>query len=332
MQPTSSRTAAQTLEQLEGTQPQTSVAGLCRTGFHPLDEVLGGGVQAGDLLLIGGKPGQGKTIAALQWARHMAATGNIAIFACYEHDELTLLTRLLAAELGEVAADAGWVDEIRLGQMRAGLRAIGVGAIGVREVLDSDPLLGQAEERLRTYADRLVLVRASGTRTDLQALDELVELHRGDGTALFVDYIQKVPVVPEPEREGERVKRVAEGLKELALTKHVAVVAVAAADAAGLDARRLRLRHMRGSTALAYEADAAVILNDKLAVVAKAHVAYDTTRAAVFRRQVVFSVEKNRNGPADVELEFEKDFENYRFDGGGRWVGERLWDEASIEA
>ena len=68
-----------------------------------------------------------------------------------------------------------------------------------------------------------------------------------------------------------------------------------------------------------------------MAIVAKAHLAYDTTRAGDFRRQVVFTIEKNRNGPADVDLEFMRDFANYRFDPAGRWVAERLWHEGSLE-
>lgn len=328
---TPGRSAGKTLGDLEGVELQIPRPAPFATGFHPLDEVLSGGIRAGDLLLVGGKPGQGKTIAALQWARHMAMTGNTAVFACYEHDEVTLLTRLLACELGGIVATAGFVDELRLERLRDDLRAVTTGTRRIRDVLDADPLLSEAEARLRGYAELLVFVRASGTRTDLAALNDLVDTHGGDRTALFVDYLQKVPVVPEPDREAERVKRVAEGLKELALNKRVAVVAVAAADAVGLSAKRLRLRHMRGSTALAYESDAAVLLNDKISVVAKSHLAYDTTRTAEFRRQVVFSVEKNRNGSADVELEFEKDFANYRFDPAGRWVAERLWEEGSVE-
>ena len=302
------------------------------TGFHPLDEVLNGGIRAGDLLLIGGKPGQGKTIAALQWARYMAITRHTAIFACYEHDEVTLLTRLLSCELGEVvAARAELVDELRLDALRDGLRAVSTGTAKVREVLDCDPLLLEAEARMRSYADRLLLVRASGTQTDVEALGRLVEECGVDRTALFVDYLQKVPVRPEPPEEAERVKRVAEGLKELALGAQIAIVAVAAADRLGLTSRRLQLHHMRGSTALAYEADAAIVLNDKMTIVAKAHLAYDTTRAQDFRRNVVFSIEKNRNGPSDVDLEFTRDFANFRFDPAGRWVVERLWHEGSLE-
>jgi replicative DNA helicase len=324
----SARTALVDLQAAELRIPRPTPFG---TGFHPLDDVLNGGIRSGDLLLVGGKPGQGKTIAALQWARHMAATGHTAIFACYEHDEITLLTRLLACELGETVAQKEILDEIRLDRLREGLRAVSTGTARVRDVLDSDVLLLEAEARLRAYAENLILVRASGTRTDLPALEQLVQQHGGVRTALFVDYLQKVPVRPEPPEEAERVKRVAEGLKDLALGVGIAIVAVAAADRLGLTSRRLRLHHMRGSTALAYEGDAAVILNDKMAVVAKAHLVYDTTRTEEFRRRVVFSVEKNRNGPSDVDLEFTKDFANYRFHPAGRWVAERLWHEGAVE-
>jgi hypothetical protein len=39
----------------------------------------------------------------------------------------------------------------------------------------------------------------------------------------------------------------------------------------------------------------------------------------------------HRNGSADVDLEFVKDFANYRFEPEGRWVVERLWQEGTIE-
>ncbi len=329
--PTHARSALDTLADLTAAELRIPRPTPFATGFSPLDDVLSGGVRAGDLLLLGGKPGQGKTIAALQWARHVARTGHTAVYACYEHDEVALLTRLLSCELGEAARAAGCDDELRLDELRSGLRAVATGIRSVREVLDGDPLLLDAEQRLATYAGRLVLVRASGTRTDVEALASLVEEHGSDQTMLVVDYLQKVPVHPEPPDEAERVKRVAEGLKDLALGRQLAIVAIAAADRQGLTSRRLRLHHFRGSTALAYEADAALVLNDKLTVVSKAHLAYDTTRAEEFRRRVVCTIEKNRNGAADVDLEFTKDFANYRFDPDGRWVVERLWQEGTNE-
>jgi len=41
------------------------------TGFSPLDEVLNGGVRPGELLIVGGPFGVGKTILGLQMARNV---------------------------------------------------------------------------------------------------------------------------------------------------------------------------------------------------------------------------------------------------------------------
>ncbi len=144
---------------------------------------------------------------------------------------------------------------------------------------------------------------------------------------LFVDYLQKVAVHPEPPTESDKVTRIAEGLKEIALSHSISVVAVVAADAEGVKAPRLRLHHLRGSSALAYECDVAVILNDKHRTVAKAHLAYDPVRAETFKHQVIFSIEKNRGGPALVDVEFRKDFHFYRFNTTGQYVAEKLVDE-----
>ena len=49
------------------------------TGFDALDEALAGGMRQGEVMLLGGKPGIGKTIACLQWARTMARNGVVVV-------------------------------------------------------------------------------------------------------------------------------------------------------------------------------------------------------------------------------------------------------------
>jgi replicative DNA helicase len=162
---------------------------------------------------------------------------------------------------------------------------------------------------------------------DLAALERLV-VERGNGhNVLVVDYLQKVPMVPEPTDEADRVTRVTEGLKEIALTRDVAVLATVAADMAGLESRRLRLQHLRGSSALAYESDVVIILNEKVRALSKVHLSFSTSVAEASRQQVIFSVEKNRGGPAMLDMEFRKDFAHFRFDPDGRYVAERLVDD-----
>ena len=73
------------------------------TGFTPLDACLGGGLQAEDLVLLGGPQGVGKTVAVLQMARNIARDGHaLAIVVCFEHSEIYLLLRLLSMESVEL--------------------------------------------------------------------------------------------------------------------------------------------------------------------------------------------------------------------------------------
>jgi replicative DNA helicase len=296
------------------------------TGFQPLDASLGGGLHAEDLVLVGGRPGIGKTVAMLQWARRVAMSGHTAVYACYEHGDDALLTRLLCLELGELARPE---DVPMLDKLRVLMREVAVGVRDLRSLFESYPIVADAYDVFRSYSDRMHLLRATAT-TDTQQLTAMAQEHADGGTVLMVDYLQKVPVSI-PTDEPERVTRVAGALKELALGSDVAVVAAVAADRDGLLARRLRLQHLRGSTALAHEADVVVTLNEKWSSVSKTHLAYDAARARTYRQWVVFSIEKNRDGPAMVDLEFKKDFPNYRFEPQGRFVAEQLVDDVLFE-
>ena len=144
---------------------------------------------------------------------------------------------------------------------------------------------------------------------------------------LFVDYLQKVASSRESRDETDKTLHIAEGLKDLALNTGIGVVATVAVDRAGLAARRLGLHHLRGSSALSYEADVIITMNEKWECVSKLHFAYDPGKVAGFRSQVIVTVDKNRGGPALVDLEFTKDFASYRFEPRGGYVTERLIDD-----
>ena len=290
------------------------------TGFQPLDPALEGGFRTRELSILGGPPGIGKTSIALQWARHAASTGRATVFACYEHDEVTLLGRLLAQEVGELGGDAPSSH-----RAQSAVRAVTRGEALLEEELSTDPLLRAAYSSLDIFADRLWLSRASGVDTDLHALEALVD-DFGPGTLLFIDYLQKIAGDIDTVSEADRVIRLAEGLKELALDREIAILAIVAGDHSALSARRLRLHHMRGAAGLAYEADVVLMLNEKSLAVSKSHSAFDSVRAQEFTNQIVLSVDKNRGGPAPIDLEFTKDLSHFRLDPHGKVVEERLVD------
>lgn len=299
-------------------------ANVWSTGFPVLDTVLTGGFRSGELVLLGGPAGHGKTTIGLQFARNVVAAGGSALVFSYEHESHTLLERLISMEAAE--SDPGEV----------------AGVLDVRHALETadrgdslETLLAglaggsRAHAALIGYGDRLQLHESSGATTTLDQIREAVgRVTESTGEAPFVllDYIQKVP----DERGGEdaRITAVAEGLKDLALSARVPVVAISAADKEALaSGHRMRTHDLRGTSALAFEADVVMIVNDKVDVVSREHLVYNLGNIQRFRGWSVVSLEKNRHGKAQVELEFAKDFEHGRFHTDGQEVTERLIDD-----
>ncbi len=296
------------------------------TGMDPFDRLLNGGFRPGDFVLLGGRPGVGKTILGLQWARAMAQSGATAVVASYEHDEQTLLGRLVALEIGNL--ELGPVD----GEVERLVSGVLNGELAPSTETGRHPIVRAALARVETYAARLLLIPAARLRLDLDGLESAYAAIPGDRKALVIDYVQKVPVGGSHsswEAEGARV--VAERLKELALATNSAIIAIAAVDELGLQARRVRLPHLRSAAALSYEADVAVMMNEKALCTSRVHLAYDLTRVEEFERTVVFSIEKNRSGRAGVDIEFEKDFARFRFVHEGNFVAETLIDGVVVD-
>jgi replicative DNA helicase len=305
---------------------QTAGSRVWPTGFNALDIALTGGFRSGELVLLGGPQGLGKTAMALQMLRNTVAANRSAVLFSYEHDAHSILERLLAIEAGAIAGH----EAVGLGKIRAGFEARHSRAKSMRERFADTVGGAEAVEALESYGDRLHVHTSSGMHTTLDVIRTAVaEIIETDGRPplVLVDYLQKVPV-PGGLSEDDRVSVVVERLKDLALELGVPVLAIVAADKSSLVAgRRMRVNDLRGSSALAYEADVVLILNDKYDIVAKHHLVYHLGNAERFRHWVVMSIEKNRNGADHLELEFQKRFEQGRFEPDGRVVEEQLIEE-----
>jgi replicative DNA helicase len=302
------------------------------TGFDPLDTYLGGGLRGGELTLIGGAQGVGKTTFALQVLRNVVAAGGNALYFSYEHDSETLLTKIIGIEAAHQTFGAGF-DGITMRQLREVLENAQGDPRSLRARIARLQGGASAIDAVYGYGDRFHIVRAATTGTDLATVRRhllgFARGHFGPHAIAVIDYLQKV-VVPtaQPIVEEERVTLVVEGLKDLALEFSVPVVAVVAANAEGIaPGARLRIHHLRGSTALGYEADVILLLNEKFDVVARHHLVYDVGNADRFKSYIVVSLEKNRSGIAGVDLEFRKRFDQGHLETVGDLVPERLLDE-----
>ncbi|HWC22769.1 MAG TPA: DnaB-like helicase C-terminal domain-containing protein [Flexivirga sp.] len=297
------------------------------TGFRALDQALTGGIRSGELALIGGPHGQGKTTLAMQLARNVIASGGTAVVFSYEHEGHTLLERLISLEAATATLDGVPVTTVR--------RAFETAYDGapLAELLSGLPGGPEALAALTSYGDRLSIHESSGATTTLAEIQrishELAEL-QGQPPMIVVDYLQKVPLNAGYD-DLQRVAAVTERLKDTALDLGAPVVAIAAAEGESLGAgRRMRAHDLRGSSSLAYEADVVLIISDKADIVSREHLVYDLGNAERFHAWSVVTLEKNRHGRDRLDLEFAKDFQHGRFDPDGRAVNERLIDDRVI--
>src|SRR5919198_1085466 len=264
-------------------------------GLMPLDRMLGGGLRPGELMLIGGAQGTGKTTLALQMARNIAASGQAyVLYVCFEHDDADMLNRLIAMEsvlphLPNTKPSTGAVKitDVRAEVIRSWARS------GDNDQVDlaANPKLRPAIERIARYGNNLYMLRGSQTASTVENLRELIEIHRRKSgerrMVLFVDYLQKVPQLPEPPSESEKVTFVVNGLKDIALTEKVPTIEI----------------------------------------VAKVNIEFNPYQAQRFRDWIVASIEKNRSGADNIDIEYQKHFDYSCFDPTGRPVQEKLIEE-----
>lgn len=301
------------------------------TGFSPLDEILGGGLRAEDLVILGGPQGIGKTIMILQMAADIARRGDaVALVVCYEHSRVYLLHRLLCLESIDPCQETPQGLTLkRIQEIASGYEELSgdrPSLPGLQAVLQSSPAARRSWAKITSYWERLLLASGNSLKTTLEVLETYLRWARARGpeVVLFLDYLQKVPFPAiwggAPLNEDERISHVTAGLKHLAMTYGVPVIAVAAADTEGLRADRVRLRDMWGPSVVSYECDMALMLNP-LGGPESLPRRRDQGRAK--RQEVRISVDKNRHGPEGLDMAFTMHGRYFAFNPQGRLLHPR---------
>ncbi|MDQ4080515.1 MAG: DnaB helicase C-terminal domain-containing protein [Gemmatimonadota bacterium] len=128
------------------------------TGFPSLDRTLGGGLRRGDLVVIGGDIGVGKSALALAIALRAAQHGHAATFFTGEANAERVIERALSLE-GRAP-----IDDIRGGKLEETTRAaLGAAAVRLRDRMPDVFLLPSAgiselALELRSIADPALVV------------------------------------------------------------------------------------------------------------------------------------------------------------------------------
>ncbi|MFH1602481.1 MAG: DnaB-like helicase C-terminal domain-containing protein [Pseudomonadota bacterium] len=207
-------------------------------GLGELDWATGG-AQPGDLIIIGGPTGAGKTVLGRQLAVSMSR-GGMVLYASGEMSIEQLLDRDTAAASGlstVQVARGNYSDE------------------NYDRILMAQGLI--SEMQIRDFAPpgltaALILAEARSLQT------------RGDDLqAVFVDYLQLLADSgAKGENENQRVGHITYGLKALARQLHVPVIAMAQLNRSseGLSDKRPTLASLRDSAVIAHAADVVLFI------------------------------------------------------------------------
>lgn len=156
------------LGQVDAVADGAPVRGTVATGYPSVDRMLGGGVRRGDLVVLGGDVGSGKSALALAMALRAAHAGHVVAFLSGEMSRERVLERVLAIE------GRARIDDLRQGTLDELARAgVGAAAMRLRETL---PRI----ERLPAGGATSLAERVDpGWRLDLLVVDSLQTLVGG---------------------------------------------------------------------------------------------------------------------------------------------------------
>ncbi|MHB1862175.1 MAG: DnaB-like helicase C-terminal domain-containing protein [Gemmatimonadaceae bacterium] len=182
------------LSRVDATADGAPVRDTVASGFPSIDRMLGGGLRAGDLLVLGGDVGSGKSALALAIALRAAEQRTRTLFYCGEMIVERVMERALAIE-GRVR-----IDDLRQGTLDDASRAV-VGAAAVR-LRDAMPAI-----------DRMPAGGVAALAADLES--------RGHIALVVVDPLESLATGARP-RDEELAQAVLD-LKALALRRNVAI-------------------------------------------------------------------------------------------------------------
>ncbi|MGA3524190.1 replicative DNA helicase [Melissospora conviva] len=238
------------------------------TGFTDLDRLLNG-LGPGQLIIVAGRPGLGKSTASIDFARHAAIRANqaAAIFSL-EMSKVEIVMRMLSAEArvplhllrsGQLSDD----DWTKLARCMADISEAPL-------FVDDTPNMNLME--IRAKARRLK--------------------QRHDLKMIVVDYLQLMSGPKKTESRQQEVAELSRGLKLLAKEVECPVIAVSQLNR-GPEQRtdkRPQLSDLRESGSIEQDADVVILMHrddyyDK-----------DSPRAG----EADFIVAKHRNGPTDT--------------------------------
>jgi replicative DNA helicase len=257
-----------TLDEIEAVGAQGGLMTGVPTGFTDLDRLLNG-LQPGQLIVVAGRPGLGKSTVSMDFARNAAVRFNLAsaIFSL-EMSKVEIVMRLLSAEA-----------RVPLHVLRSG------------QLSDDD--WTKLARRMGEISEAPIFVDDTPNMTLMEIRAKARRLkQRHDLRMIVVDYLQLMSAPKRVESRQQEVAELSRGLKLLAKEVECPVIAVSQLNR-GPEQRtdkRPQLSDLRESGSIEQDADVVILLHrddyyDK-----------ESPRAG----EADFIIAKHRNGPTDT--------------------------------
>jgi replicative DNA helicase len=271
--------------------------------FQRLNEVLSG-LRPGFYYGLAGAPRRGKTNFALQLASTVAVNQQIPVlFYSWEQTQRVLTARLIGKE--------------------SGLNPTSLLTEDLASLPDGSERMARSLAAANRYGRFLYLVE--GNRRDTierirASAYNLMHEFRTSSIAIFLDYLQKIPLTNPPSDARARIDEISTGLADLSLELACPVFAISAIDKEGCrlddeptgedryDELRTRPRptmhHCTGSGDIEYDLDVALILSKDWQATKELEELLRTKYSGSKRTPkidiMVLHVDKNRDAPQEA--------------------------------
>jgi len=280
----------ETMQKIEKILKKPEEIGVIPTGFKKLDEILAGGLQKSNFVIIAGRPGMGKTSFAMNIAANVAINKKIPVaILSLEMTASELVFRLLCSRAKE---DSNRVRKGIMTKEQWVKLTTHAGIISEALIyIDDSPDLNILE--LRTRTRRLYY--------ELQNKGQQLGL-------VIIDYIQRMHGLNPRDTRQQEIADISNAIKSLAKELEIPVIGVSQLSRKPEEKdrdKRPRLSDLRESGALEQDADVVMFIYqpDK-----KSSSKEDESKVVETRLYIA----KNRNGPTyELPMLFIKEYTTF---------------------
>lgn len=256
--------------------------------YHPNTDSLITGFKPSEFILLGGRPGMGKTTLGVQYALNQALAGKPVAFFTLEMSTQQLVTRLVS-NICEVDGEA-FLD------------------VSQRISMEQYTAMGMAVDTVKNAPLHIVdIPGADPTKIELELI-KLIRTHKVEGA--YIDYLQLISALPEDRSKGrlEQVTNISKYLKMICkrLNIWLCVVSSLSRNVEQRDTKRPKMSDLRETGQLEFDADKILFVYRPAEYMEES----DPNKADL-KEVMEILVRKNRNGKvgtamARIQLQYTK--------------------------